>query len=199
MNTIESKGEKHNNTSQATWNLDTTLWGLGHGSMYKDLSPQIQRWSLYFSKENIITKQNPFILGGGYWVYTIRDILGLLVLCEGVSTTWATWPDMVHGTTAQKMAAQRPGRFWTSHCFDDSRWLLMNLGLKPVPLEAPWNYLSIHIKNVRNRLRMRLGRHFLCVLLLDSEVDSNLSCFGPPPWGFEPNNVWAFYSIWKTL
>ena len=29
MNTNESKGKKHDNTSRATWNLDTTWWGLG--------------------------------------------------------------------------------------------------------------------------------------------------------------------------
>ena len=29
MNTNESKGEKYGNTSRATWNLDTTWWGLG--------------------------------------------------------------------------------------------------------------------------------------------------------------------------
>ena len=29
MNTNESKGKKHDNTSQATCNLDTTWWGVG--------------------------------------------------------------------------------------------------------------------------------------------------------------------------
>ena len=29
MNTNESKGEKHDNTSRATWNLDTTWWEVG--------------------------------------------------------------------------------------------------------------------------------------------------------------------------
>ena len=29
MNMNESKGEKHDNTSRATWNLDTTWWGVG--------------------------------------------------------------------------------------------------------------------------------------------------------------------------
>ena len=67
-------------------------------------------------------KQNPVILGGGYWVYTLRDVLGLLVVAKEASTTWATWPDTVHGPTAQKTAAQRPGRFWMSYYFDDSRW-----------------------------------------------------------------------------
>ena len=82
----------------------------GPGSMYKDLSPQIQRCCLCSSKENTRTKQNPLILGGSY--YTLRDNLGLLVVAKGASTTWATWPDMIHGSTAQKTAAQRPGRFW---------------------------------------------------------------------------------------
>ena len=74
------------------------------GSMYKDLSPQLQRINLYFAKENTRTKQNPIILGGSYRVCTLRDILGLLVVAKGASTTWATWPDTVHGPTAQKMA-----------------------------------------------------------------------------------------------
>lgn len=76
----------------------------------------VSRWKTW-------SKQNPMILGGGYWVYTLRDTLGLLVVAKGASTTWATWPDMVHGPTAQKTVAQHHGRFWTSHCFDDSRWL----------------------------------------------------------------------------
>ena len=38
----------------------------GPGSMYKDLSPQLQRINLYFSKENTRTKQNPSLNGGGY-------------------------------------------------------------------------------------------------------------------------------------
>jgi hypothetical protein len=41
--------------------------------------------------------------------------------------------------------------------------------------------------------------YFWCGLLLDSEVDSNLSCFGPPPWGLELDKLWAFFSTWKTL
>ena len=121
------------------------------------------------------------------------------MVAKGASTTWASWPDMIHGTTAQMMAAQRPGRFWTSYCFNDSCLFLTNLGLKQDPLEAPSNYLSIHIKNVQNGLRIRLGRYFLCGLLLDSEVDSNLSCFGPLPWGLEPDKLWAFFLTWKTL
>ena len=38
----------------------------GPGSMYKDLSPQIQRCNLCFSKENTRTKQNSSLGGGGY-------------------------------------------------------------------------------------------------------------------------------------
>ena len=108
-------------------------------------------------------------------------------------------PNTIHGPKAQKMVSQHCDRFWASPCFNDSCRLLTNLGLKPVPLEAPWNYLSIHIKNVWNGFRMRLGCYFWCGLLLDSEVDSNLSCFGPPPWGIDPDKLWAFFSTWKTL
>jgi len=86
-------------------------------------------------------------------------------------------PNTIYGPIAQKMVWQHRDRFWMSSCFDDSCRLQMNLGLKLVPLEAPWNYLFIHIKNVQNGFRMWLGRHFLCRLLLDSEVDSNLSSF----------------------
>ena len=96
-------------------------------------------------------------------------------------------------------ANKRPSRFWMSNCFDDSHWLIMNLGLNLVPLEAPWNYLSIHIKNIRNGLSMRPRHHFWCGLLLDSEVDSNLSCFGPPPWGLKLDNLWTFFLTWITL
>ena len=39
----------------------------------------------------------------------------------------------------------------------------------------------------------------LCVLLLDSEVNSNLSCFGPPAWGLEPDELWTSFSIWEVL
>ena len=87
-----------------------------------------------FLKGKLKTKQNPTLKGGGYWVYILRKVLGLLVEAKGASTTWA---NMVHGPTAQKTAAQHPDRFWTSYCFGDSRQLRMNLGLKLVPLEAP--------------------------------------------------------------
>ena len=145
--------------------------------MYKDLSPQLQRINLCFSKENTRTKQNPSLKDGGYWVYILRDILGFLVEAKGASTTWA---NMVHGPTAQKTVLQQLDRFWTFTCFDDSRRFWMNLGLKPVPLEAPWNYISIHINIIQNGLRMRPGHWFLCGLLLDSEADSNSTWIGPP-------------------
>ena len=130
-----------------------------------------------FLKGKLKTRQNPSLKGGGYWVYILREVLGLLEEAKGASTTWA---NMVHGPIAQKTAAHRPDRFWTSYCFGDSRRLRMNLGLKPVPLEAPWNYLSIHIKSIQNGLRMRPGRWFWCGLLLDSEADSNSTWIGPP-------------------
>jgi hypothetical protein len=65
-------------------------------------------------------------------------------------------------------------------CLDNSCRFWMNLDLKPVPLEAPRNYLSIHIKNVQIRLRMRLGRPFYYGLFLESETEMNSNRFGPP-------------------
>jgi hypothetical protein len=56
----------------------------------------------------------------------------------------------------------------------------MNLDLKLVPLEAPQNYLSIHIKNVQIRLHMRLERPFYYRLFLESETEINSNWFGPP-------------------
>ena len=49
-------------------------------------------------------------------------------------------------------------------------------------LEILSPYLSKHILNVSIGLRMRPRRHFSCALLLDSEMDSNLTWIGPPTW-----------------
>jgi hypothetical protein len=46
---------------------------------------------------------------------------------------------------------------------------------------------------------MRPVRPFYCALLLDSELDSNLNCFWPPPRGLEPDQPWTSLLTWKTL
>ena len=103
-------------------------------------------------------------------------------------------PNTIHRPTAQKMVLQQLDRFWTFTYFDDFRRLRTNLGLKPVPLEASWNYLSIHIKSIQNRVRMWPGHWFWCGLLLDSETDSNSTWIGPPTtlgcpcWSTTPPN-----------
>ena len=103
-------------------------------------------------------------------------------------------PNTIHGPTTQKILLQRLDRFWTFICFDDFCRLRMNLSLKPVPLDALRNYLSIHIKSIQNGLRMRPGRRFWCGLLLDSEADSNSTWIGPPTrlgcpcWSTTPPN-----------
>jgi hypothetical protein len=86
----------------------------------------------------------------------------------------------IHDPIGQKTASQRRNRFWMSTCLDNSRGFWMNLDLKPVPLEDPRNYLSIHIKNVQIWLRMRLGRPFYYGLFLESETELNSNWFGPP-------------------
>ena len=87
----------------------------------------------------------------------------------------------IHGRTTQKIVSRQPDRFWTFSCFDDSRRLQTNLGLKLMPLEARRNYLPIHINSIQNGLRLLPGCRFWCKLLLDSEMDSRLMCIGPPP------------------
>ena len=79
-------------------------------------------------------------------------------------------PSTIHGPTAQKMVLQQLDRFWTFNCFDDFHKLRMNLGLKPVPLEAPWNYLSIHIKSIQIDSVCGLG------------VDFGAGCSWTPRW-----------------
>jgi hypothetical protein len=46
---------------------------------------------------------------------------------------------------------------------------------------------------------MRRGRPFYCALLLDSELDSNLNCFWPPPRGLDPDQPWTSLLTWKPL
>jgi hypothetical protein len=50
-----------------------------------------------------------------------------------------------------------------------------------------------------NRLCMRPGRPIYCALLLDSELDSNLNCFWPPPRALEPDQPWTSFLTWKPL
>ena len=106
-------------------------------------------------------------------------------------------PNAIHRPIAQKMVSQHRDRFWMSYCFDDSCRLQMNLGLRLVPLEASWNYLSIHIKNVQNRLRMRPGHWFSCRLLLDSEMNSNL--IWASLWRLKSDKLRASISIWISM
>jgi hypothetical protein len=46
---------------------------------------------------------------------------------------------------------------------------------------------------------MRPRRPFYGALLLDSELDSNLNCFWPPPQGLEPDQPWTSFLTWKPL
>jgi hypothetical protein len=66
--------------------------------------------------------------------------------------------DMIHRPMDQKTVTQHPDRFWTSTCFDDSCRLRYDFNMRPVPLEDLWNFLSKHIKNVSNGVRMRSWR-----------------------------------------
>jgi hypothetical protein len=63
--------------------------------------------------------------------------------------------NMIHGPTGQNRATQHLDRFWTSTSFDDSHRPRYYFDMRPVPLEDLSNYLSNHIKNVPNGVRMR--------------------------------------------
>ena len=102
----------------------------GLGSMYKDLSPQIQRCNVCSLKENSRLNKtlHPNVAAAADYE------------CWGVHNPLATSimdPNTIHGPTAQKMGLQQIDRFWTFTCFDDSRRLRKNLGIKLVPLKAP--------------------------------------------------------------
>ena len=66
--------------------------------------------------------------------------------------------------------------FWWSH------WLRWNFDVKPRPLASLWNYLSMHMWTVKNRVRICPGRLFYSRLVLEAESDSNLSWIEPLTW-----------------
>jgi hypothetical protein len=93
--------------------------------------------------------------------------------------------NMIHGPTGQNRATEHLDRFWTSTSFDDSRRLRYYFDMRPVPSQALSNYLSNHIKNVPNGLRMRSWHPLQLCLVVQSESSVqkcwpwSLSIFGP--------------------
>jgi hypothetical protein len=80
--------------------------------------------------------------------------------------------------------------------FDDSYWLLMNFDVKPKLLARLWNYLPC-ICGFENGVRMHPLCRFYPGLLLESEIDSNLSWTVPPPWiGWLGRLCWLSSSPW---
>jgi hypothetical protein len=75
----------------------------------------------------------------------------------------------IHSPSGQNMARQHPDRFCMSHCFDVSHAIGWCSDVRPDPLERLSSYLSIHIKNVQNRVHMWSRWWFWCGLFLESE------------------------------
>ena len=153
--------------------------------MYKDLSPQIQRCNLCFSKENIRSKQNP-----NPNVAAATEYMRF--------RSWMT-PLEMPLWAPRWYTSEWPKRLCRGSLTYSGRSIVLTIPVDSEriwPLEAPWNYLSIHIKTIQNGLRMWPEHQFWCGLLLDSEMDSNLSFFGPLPWRFEPNQPRASFLIW---
>jgi hypothetical protein len=60
----------------------------------------------------------------------------------------------IYSSSGQNMARQHPDRSGMPHCFDVSHGIGRCLDMRPDPLERLSSYLSIHIKNIQNRVCM---------------------------------------------
>jgi hypothetical protein len=89
---------------------------------------------------------------------------------------------MIHGPIDQKTVSQHFDNFWMLTCFDNFHWLQMNFDVKPKPLVSLWNYFSMHMWILENRVCTCLGHRLYLGLRLESKMDSNLSRTGPSPW-----------------
>jgi hypothetical protein len=77
--------------------------------------------------------------------------------------------NMIHGPTGQNRATQHLDRFWMSTSFDDPHRLRYYFDMRPVPSQSLSNYLSNHIKNVPNGVRMRSWHPLQLCLVVQSK------------------------------
>jgi hypothetical protein len=78
---------------------------------------------------------------------------GVLESCSTLGRT-TIGPNSIHSPSGQNMARQHPYRFYMPHCFDISCGIGRCSDVRPEPLETLSSYLSVHIKNVQNRVHM---------------------------------------------
>jgi hypothetical protein len=137
--------------------------GLANTRVYKEVA-----------MAKLTTKQNPIYL---WWLWGIWEGRGTTRTWWGSCSNPRTRPHgLRHDTRADgpKNSDTTPYRFWTSTCFDESRCLRYDFDIRPIPLEALWNFLSNHITNVPNRVCMRSWQPLQVIsihLLAKSDVD----------------------------
>ena len=119
---------------------------------------------------------------------------------QGASTTWSTWPDTVQWPTTQKTAAQHPSRFMDVILF----WWFP---LTPAGFFAwVWIHWKAYLlsfpcisRTSETDSLWEPGIIFSLCCSWTPRWNSNLSCFGPPAWGLEPNELWVSFSTWEAL
>jgi hypothetical protein len=98
-------------------------------------------------------KQNPICLWPLVYDRVVDDQRGAGVIIQTLGHT-RIGLNSIHSPSGQNMARQHPDRFRMPHCFDVSHGIGWCLNVSLDPLERLSSYLSIHIKNVQNRVDM---------------------------------------------
>jgi hypothetical protein len=107
--------------------------------------------------------------------------------------------NMIHRPTGQNRATQHLDKFWMSTSFDDSCRHIYYFDMRLVPLDALSNYLSNHIKNIPNGLRMRSWRLLQVGLVMQSETSAQnvFPLISFHLWAI--SDVVAWWRTWGTL
>jgi hypothetical protein len=79
------------------------------------------------------------------------------MVCWGHAPTLERAPiglNSIHSPSGQNMARQHPDKFCIPHCFDVFHGIGWCSDVRPDSLERLSSHLSIHIKNIQNRVHM---------------------------------------------
>jgi hypothetical protein len=93
--------------------------------------------------------------------------------CWGHAPTLGHAPiglNSIHSPSGLNMARQHPDIFCMPHCFDVSYGIERYLDMRLAPVERLSSYLSIHLMNVQNGVRIWSRWWFWCGLFLESEL-----------------------------
>jgi hypothetical protein len=79
------------------------------------------------------------------------------MVCWGHAPTLERAPiglNSIHSPSGQNMSRQHPDKFCIPHCFDVFHGIGWCSDVRPDSLERLSSHLSIHIKNIQNRVHM---------------------------------------------